>query len=210
MLRELSMAHTLGVIGSLIGIGAGLASLVNTFNMSTLTVGAYITEVGLWIFWFVIQGSAFLAIYRERNDNAALAAFILAVISALIEASIMIVLLSAPSITEIAEVLATLLQLFFAILIGTFTEATYLILSGIAVLHMTRYGAKESIAYGTGIILILAGCIVGLGFFGALSLLIPAFIIASNIMACILFIYPQSTESQLPNTKESDSGLALL
>jgi len=210
MPREQSMTHTIGVIGSIIGAGAGLASLINVFNMPTLTVGAYITEVGLWILWFILQGGAFLAIYRERNDNAALAAFILAVISALIEASVMVVLLSVPSITDLAEALATLLQFLMAILIGTFTEATYLIFSGIAVLHMTRYGTKESLAYGTGIILILAGCIVGLSFFGALSPLVPVFIIAANIMACIVFLYPQSIESQEVRTRESDSGLELL
>ena len=209
MQRELSMAHMIGVIGSLIGIGAGLASLVNVFNMSTLTVGAYITEVGLWILWFILQGSAFLAIYRERNDNAALAAFILAVISALIEASTMMVLLSAPSITEIAEALATLLQLFFAVLIGTFTEAAYLIFSGIAVMHMTRYDVKESIAYSAGIVLIITGCVVGFGLFGPLSLFIPFFIMAANIMACILFISPQSSEYQRVRVEESDSGLGL-
>jgi hypothetical protein len=114
-----------------------------------------------------------------------------------------------PSITDLAEALATLFQLLMAVLIGTFTEATYLIFSGITVMHMNRYGAKESIAYGTGIILILAGCIVGLSFIRALSPLVPVFIIVANIMACILFIYPQSTESQRISTKESDSGLGL-
>ena len=209
MLRELPMFRTIGLIGSIIGTAAGLASLINMFNMSTLTVGAYITEVGLWILWFVLQGCAFLVIYRERNDNAALAAFILAVISALLEASTMMVLLSAPSLTEIAETLATMLQLFFAILIGTFTEATYLIFSGVAALHMTRYGTKDSIAYGSGIILILTGCVIGLGLFIALSPLIPFFIIAANIMACILFISPRSTEYQRVSAEESDSGLGL-
>jgi len=210
MQREQSIFHTIGVIGSIMGITAGLASLLNTFNMSTLAIGAYITEVGLWVLWFIIQGSAFLLIYRERNDSAALAAFILAIISALIETSVMMMLFSVPNILDLAEALTTLLQFLMAILIGTFAEAAYLIFSGITVLHMTQYGTKESVTYSTGIILILAGCIIGLGLFVAFSLLIPIFIIVANIMACITFISPQSPKSQKLSINESDSGLEIL
>lgn len=210
MIGEQSLIRTIGVIGSIAGIAAGLASLLRPFATSALSVAAYTTEVGLWILWLVLQGSAFLFIYRERNDTAALAAFILAIISALIEALVLIVLFTVPSIIDLAESLVTILQFVFTILIGTFTEATYLIFSGIAVLHMTRFGAKESIAFGTGILFILTGCVVGLGFFVTLPLFIPIFVIVLNIIACILFISPMPTDSQQYGTEETDSGIEIL
>jgi hypothetical protein len=209
MSKESSMVGTIGVIGSAIGIAAGAASLVKILSISTLGAGAYIAEASLWILWFIIQGIAFLAVFRERNDNAALAAFIFAIVSALFEAVVMVILLSAPSLEEIAVGLTTLLQLFFAILIGTVCEAAYLVFCGIAVLHMIRYGVSESIANISGLVLIVAGCVVGMSLFGATSIVVSIVVIAANTLACLLFNSFRSSRYQASLPEESGSGIEL-
>lgn len=201
--------NTIGFVGSIVGIFAGIASIVNFVDASVLTVGAHITEVAIWFLWLIIQGVGFLIFYRERNENAALVAFVFAIISALIEVSILLMMLSQPDIIDFGAALTSLIQLLIAILVGSFSEAAYLIFGGVVILHVTRHGARESLGYATSIVFILSGCFILLGLFGALSFFIPFFLIAANILACLVFVTPLSSKDLTSEITKVEYGLEL-
>lgn len=201
--------NAIGVVGSILGILAGVASLVNVVSMSILTVGAYITEVALWFLWIFIQGIGFMNFYRERSNNAALATFVFAAISALIEVAVLVMIFSLPDPSDFAAIFASLIQLLIAVLIGSFSEAAYLIVGGVAILQITRRSAKETLGFTTGIVFILSGCFIIIGLFGVLSIFIPFFLIAANILACMVFFTPFSSKDQSSVVTKPEYGLEL-
>ncbi len=199
----------LGLYGSIIGVLAGVMSTYIVFNPEPATITESIIEVFLWAAWLVTQGVGFLVIYGRYNDNVSRATFVFGLVSAAIELMVLFTLLTAPGITYYAEMLATHVGLLVMILIASFTEAPYLILGGVSVLHVAQRTNQTTLFALAGLAFIVMGELLGLMAF--LLLLEPSYspVIVVNILACLVFYHLTGEEVGKRTVAASGSDVAV-
>lgn len=198
MERGSNIIRLAGLNGSIFGIITGIILLVN-WSAISMILNLYALEIFLCILWLIVQGCAFFAIYRERNESVSLVAFIFSIISALIEAVVLIIVVTLPYITNSTEALGALYLTVLAVFFGTITEASYLIFAGITIIQLTRQIVKETIGFVTGIAFVLTGCVYIVVLVGMPAILLPFSIIVTNLLACFLFTDPTNIEYQQYN-----------
>jgi hypothetical protein len=179
-------AYIAGAFGSLVGVSAGILSII----LVTTNEAVYETFHGvrdvLWILWPAFQGLGFAGLSREYNVQSARLAFLSASVAAIAQSCLLVVF----TMTDWAHIMSELWALLGLASISLVARATLTIMmlsAGIALERTSQYARLRRLSFSSGYICLVTGILI-------LLPLMQGLVVVPNLLMAFLFASETGSE----------------
>ncbi len=172
-------AYIAGEFGSVVGVAAGMLSII-IFVANEAAYGMLqgIRDI-LWIMWPAFQGLGFVGLFREYRIQSARLAFLFALITAIAQACLVVVLATIglpQAMTSLWAALGLTLTSILAV-----TALTFMMISGgIALMRTSQHVRLRRLSSCAGYICMVTGILI-------LSPLVQGLVFIPNLLLALLF-----------------------
>jgi hypothetical protein len=179
-------AYIAGAFGSLVGVSAGMLSII----LFTTNEAVYETLHGvrdvLWILWPAFQGLGFAGLSRGHNTQSARLAFLFASVAAIAQVCLLVVFTMTDWVLIMSELWAAL-GLVSISLLARATLTIMMLSAGIALLRTSQYARLRRLSSCAGYVCVVTGILI-------LLPLMQGLVVVPNLLMAFLFASETGSE----------------
>lgn len=181
-------AYIAGAFGSLVGVSAGMLSIIIVTTNEAVYEMHHGTRDVLWILWPAFQGLGFAGLFRERGAPSAIVAFLSASVAAVAQFCLLVILV----MTDFPHVMPTLwaaLGLVFVSFLARVSLTIMMLSAGIALIRSSPYVGLRRLSSYSGYVCLVTGILI-------LLPLIQGLVVIPNLLMAYLFASEIGSESR--------------